>query len=37
MQKNRLEGVAADGDGKKKLAAPNSRAGLETTSAVDRD
>jgi hypothetical protein len=34
MHKNRLEGAAAEGDGKKKLAAPNSRAGLETTSAV---
>jgi hypothetical protein len=32
MPKNRLEGAAAEGDGKKKLAAPNSRAGLETTS-----
>ncbi|CAK9855166.1 unnamed protein product, partial [Sphagnum jensenii] len=32
MHKNRLEGAAAEGDGKKKLAAPNSRAGLETTS-----
>jgi hypothetical protein len=34
MHKNRLEGAAAEGDGKKKLAASNSRAGLETTSAV---
>jgi hypothetical protein len=32
MHKNRLEGAAAEGDGKKELAAPNSRAGLETTS-----
>jgi hypothetical protein len=32
MHKNRLEGAVAEGDGKKKLAAPNSRAGLETTS-----